>query len=117
MKRKSKRAKTRPSRNAGRKRQRKRVQTRGRSKQRLKRIVAKKPKIKRMKHAPRLYLEDRVGRLCFRMATRGADFKESTQVKMRCTATFRLDACTAMSSEDKTWEAVLVDLKQSLGGT
>jgi hypothetical protein len=69
-----------------------------------------------MKHAPRLYLEDRVGRLVFKLATRGVDFKDSTQVKLRCTATFKLDACTAVYDEDKTWDAVLIDLKQTVGG-
>lgn len=99
-----KRARTRPRRNAGRSKARKRVRTKGPA----------KPRIKRMKHAPRLFLEDRVGRLIFKLATRGAEYKDTTIVKLRCTATFRLDSCVAVSSEDKTWEAVLVGLERNL---
>ncbi len=104
-----KRTRSGTRRNAGSKRTRKRVRTKGWVRQRIKR-----PVIKKMKHAPRLLLEDRVGRIIFKIATRGADFKDTTVVKLRCTASFRLDACTAVSSEDKTWEAVLVGLKQNL---
>ena len=67
-----------------------------------------------MKHAPRLFLEDKVGRLCFRLATRGEGFTDTTLVKMQVTATFRLNACIAASTEDKTWEAELVGLRQRL---
>ena len=107
-----KRAKTGPRRNAVSKRQRKPTLTKGSAKRRQKGPVIKKHKIRRMKHAPRLFLEDKVGRLSFKLATRGADFKDNTEVSLRCTATFRLDACTAVSSEDKTWEAILVSLRQ-----
>lgn len=78
------------------------------------RTRVKKPKIIQRRFAPRLLLEDKLGRLVFRIATRGEGFNENSLVFMRCTAWFKLSNCTAIGTEDKTWEAELIKLEQKL---
>lgn len=78
------------------------------------RTRVKKPKIIKRRFAPRLLLEDKVGRLAFRLATRGQGFSEDSVVEMNCKVYFRLSNCTAISSDDKTWEAEVTNIKQKL---
>ena len=77
-------------------------------------IKKSKPKLIRRRFAPRVYLEERLNKFIFRVVTRGEGFKDGTVVKLNCIATLRLDDCTAVSDEDKTWEAQLIAMSHKL---